>query len=35
MLISIIGTRFRYYTVWGIGMLGVHATGLTYNPKKN
>lgn len=34
LLIAIIGARFKYYSAWSLGMIGVNATGITYNPKK-
>jgi hypothetical protein len=33
LLVSIAGARFKYYAAWSLGMVSVHATGLTYNPK--
>lgn len=33
LLISIIGLRFKYYTAWSLGMVSMHATGFTTNPK--
>jgi hypothetical protein len=35
LLISIMGARFKYYAAWSLGMVGVHASGLTFNPKVN
>jgi hypothetical protein len=27
-----IGVRFKYYLAWSLGMMGMNATGITYNP---
>jgi hypothetical protein len=27
------GVRFKYYLAWSLGMIGMNASGLTYNPK--
>lgn len=35
LLVCIIGARFKYYSVWSLGMISVNATGITYNPVKN
>lgn len=33
LIVSITGARFKYYAAWSLGMVAVHATGLTNNPK--
>lgn len=33
LLVSIVGTRFKYYTAWSVGMVALHATGFTFNPR--
>ena len=35
LLVAIIGVRFKYYSAWSLGMIGMNASGITYNPIKN
>lgn len=34
MSLSIFAFRFKYYTAWSLGMIGMNATGITYNGRK-
>jgi len=31
MTVAIFAFRFKYYSAWSLGMLGMNATGITYN----
>lgn len=31
MTLAIFAFRFKYYSAWSLGMLGMNATGITYN----
>jgi hypothetical protein len=33
MSLAIFAFRFKYYSVWSLGMVGMNAIGITYNPK--
>jgi hypothetical protein len=35
MTVAIFAFRFKYYSAWSLGMLGMNATGITYNPKRD
>lgn len=35
MSIAIFVFRFKYYSAWSLGMLGMNATGITYNVHKD
>ena len=35
MSIAIFAFRFKYYSAWSLGMLGMNATGITYNVHKD
>lgn len=35
MSIAIFAFRFKYYSAWSLGMLGMNATGITYNLHKD
>jgi hypothetical protein len=35
MTVAIFAFRFKYYSAWSLGMLGMNATGITYNAIKD
>ena len=35
MIIAIFAFRFKYYSAWSLGILGMNAIGITYNPKRD
>lgn len=35
MMIAIFGFRFKYYSAWSLGMIGMNVTGITFNPDIN
>jgi len=35
LTVAILGVKFRYYSAWSLGMVGMNAIGITYNPEIN